>query len=415
VTVAPRAGRASILFLCQILPYPLDAGPKVRAYHMLRWLAERADVTLVCFVRDDDPPEALEPLRGFCAEVIAVAMRRSRLADAWHLARALVTGRSFILLRDERRAMRQALAALCLRRRFDAVHADQLWMAGYARALDIPLKLLDDHNAVYLVFERLAAGLRRGPKRWILAREARKIAGYEAAQVEDFDGILFVSEEDRAAMARVSSPAQASRLAERSQVLPICLDSAAVRPIQRRPAARRILILGTMFWPPNAEGVLWFAEKVFAQVLAAVPEARLTVIGKRPPASIAALAEGFGGAMEVLGYVPELQPYLEECAVFAVPLLSGGGMRVKILDAWAWQLPVLSTTIGAEGITIRPGEDIAIADAPEDFAAQTIRLLREPAEGARMAAAGRAALEERYDAARVYQALSPIYAKVLGP
>lgn len=402
-----------MLVLTQVLPFPLDAGPKVRAYHVLSWLAERADTHLVSFVRADDPPSAIEHLRSICASVVTVPIRRSRLSDAAHLLSALATGRSFIIERDEVRAMRIALHDLTRRHAFDAVHADQLWMARYAHDLRVPIKVLDNHNAVFRVFERLAVHEPSRSKRWLWRREARQIARYEAQQAAVFDRTLFVSAEDRQAVMASATAGQARRIAERSRVIPICVDPLAVVPVPSVPDPRRITMLGTMFWPPNSEGALWFAESVLPRVLAAIPEAVFTVIGKHPPGILRSLPDRFGSAVSIEGYVADVAPYLAETAAFVVPLLSGGGMRVKILDAWSWGVPVVSTRLGAEGIDVRPGEDALLADTPDSFADACIRLLTDVDLRVRLGRAGRAAVEDRYSAARVYTDLDAVYGQVL--
>jgi glycosyltransferase involved in cell wall biosynthesis len=289
-------------------------------------------------------------------------------------------------------------------------------MAQYGRDADAAYRVLDQHNAVYLVFDRLARGEGNPVRRAVLRREARQLSRYEARQVESFDRVLFVTRNDVDALEAVSSPPQRSLLQERGIVMPICVDleMQARMTFPRERAPHRVLVLGTMYWPPNAEGVMWLADNVLQSVLRAVPSAVLTVVGKNPPQQVRRLADRFGPSVEVLGYVGEekLAAILSETAVFAVPLLSGGGMRVKILDAWAWGVPVLSTTIGAEGIQVSPGRDILLADDPESFAAEAVRLLREPATRESLASAGRATVEATYSVARVYDALTQVYAPV---
>ncbi len=404
-----RGDRPRILVLTQVLPYPLDAGPKVRAYHVLRALAEGADVHLLSFVRPDDAPEALAHLRALCASVEGVPMRRSRARDALHLVRALATGTSFIIGRDAVPAMTAAVRRACAAHAFDVVHADQLWMARYAAAVPVPHKVLDDHNAVFRVFERLAVGEPAWWKRALWRWEAKRIARFEAAQALAFDRVVFVSEADRAAVAAVATPEERAALEARSTMIPICVDTAATAPLEVRPDARRVTFLGTLLWPPNAEGVIWFANHVLPDVLAACPHAVLTVIGKRPPAEVRSLVDRHPGSVEVLGYVEDVLPLLRETAVFVVPLLSGGGMRVKILDAWMWGLPVVSTTVGAEGIDVHDGSDIILADRPDEFAEAVIRLLTLPEERDRIGTAGRAVVEARYDASTVYAKLEHVY------
>ena len=402
---------ASALFLTQVLPYPLDSGPKVRAYHVLRWLARRAEVDLVTYVRPDDPPEAVEHLAGLCRTVHTVPVARSRWRDLRDVARALLGGQSALLLRDDQPAMRRAVAELEAARAYDIVHADQLWMAVHASRVEAPLRVLDLHNATWLVFRRLAEHEPRAWRRWLLRREARAVARAEATVADRFDRLLFVSEEDRDAVRSLADGEEESaRVDKRSIVVPICVDSGSVVPVDVRTNAHRVTFLGTMYWPPNAEGALWFADHVLPRVFERVPDAVFTVVGKRPPPDVRRLANRFGARVEVLGYVEDLGPLLAETAAFVVPLRSGGGMRVKILDAWAWGLAVVSTTIGAEGIEFRPNVDLELADDPEVMADAVVGLLSNPQRRARLAAAGRAAVEERYDAVRVYEALSDIFA-----
>ena len=159
-----------------------------------------------------------------------------------------------------------------------------------------------------------------------------------------------------------------------------------------------------MHWPPNLEVVRWFIRQVLPRVREALPDARFTLVGKRPPPDVQR-AEG----LEALGYVADLEPYFARAAVFIVPLLAGGGMRVKILDAWLRGLPVVSTTIGAEGISCTDGTDIRLADQTERFAGILLDLLRDPQAARRLGAAGRAALEKHYDFRERYTAWDAVY------
>lgn len=407
-----------VLLLTQVLPYPLDAGPKVRAYHVLRHLASKHEVTLVSFTRGTDRREAIDHLAGICSHVLTVAMARSKARDALHLARSLATGRPFIIARDKVPAMERMVKAQCAMHKFDAVHADQLWMAPYAllaRASGLgerPLAVLDQHNAVFLIPQRLAAAEPSALKRMLLRLEARKMARYEIETCGRFDRVVWVTDEDHAAVEQQAAKVR-SRPApvRRSAVIPICGDAADTTVIQRRPGARRVTFLGGLHWPPNAQGVLWFVQEVFPQILARVPEARLTVIGKDPPEVLQAAASGLpAGNVEVTGYVDDPAPYLEETAAFVVPLLAGGGMRVKIVDAWMWGMPVVSTSIGAEGIELSQGENILVADRPSDFAEAVVRLLQDEAEANRLGLAGRRWAEQRYDWRKVYPAWDGVYA-----
>ena len=395
-----------ILFLSQVLPYPLDAGPKMRSYYVLRHLTQRHEVTLVTFVRDTDRPEYVAHLAEFCHAVETVPMRRSRLQDGLFLGRSLLTGQPFLIGRDEIPAMTGLIRRLVSATPFDVVHADQLWMAQYALAArsasSRPKLLLDQHNAVYLIPQRMAGGASNPLKRLVLNGETTRLAAYEADVCRRFNYVTWVTEEDRRAIAALPQ-AQVNGLAP-STIIPICADPEGVTPVEPDLAKKRVTFLGGLHWPPNAEGVRWFAQHVFPQVRAAVPEAVLTVIGKNPPAGLTS------AGIETTGYVADPLPYLAQTAAFIVPLHAGGGMRVKILDAWSWGLPIVSTTIGAEGIEIQPERDILIADTADTFAQAVIRLLQNPALAQHLAEGGRETVLQKYNWRTVYAAWDEVYA-----
>lgn len=404
-----------ILFLTQVLPFPLDAGPKVRAYYVLRHLAERHEVTLVSFVRSTDSTAALDHLRHLCAEVYTQPMPRSRLQDARHWARSLITNQPFLIARDWAPAMADLIAGLVNGARpFDAIHADQLWMAPYARwarqsvrgADHRPSIVLDQHNAVYLIPQRMADGNRNALLRGLLWHESDKLARYEAGICRQFDDVVWVTQEDFRAVARQA--AGTGLPLPNSAQIPICVDPTASPALVRQAGAQRVTFIGGLHYPPNAEGIRWFAKHVFPSVVAQNPAAVLTVIGKQPP-NLHNL--GIPDAnLDVTGYVADPTPYLTTTGAFVVPIHAGGGMRVKILEGWMWGLPVVSTTIGAEGIRYRDGENLLLADTPDSFAATVVRLLREPVLNATIAAAGRTWVEQHYNWRTIYAAWDRVYA-----
>lgn len=404
----------NILFLTQVLPYPLDAGPKVRAYYVLRYLAQKHVITLVSFVRASDTPEAVAHLRQYCQEVYTAAMPRGRARDISHLLRSITTGRPFLIARDESPAMHELLGATVKRSGpFDAVHADQLWMAPYALHAQAmhkdghrPPAVLDQHNAVYLIPQRMGQDAANPLKRRLLQLEARKLAGYEVEMCGRFDHVVWVTQEDYQAV-RSQTDGKAGSL-RNSGVIPICTEADEQKRVTRTANARRVLFLGGLHYPPNAAGVLWFAKEVFPAVLAQAPDAVLTVVGKQPPAELSRLGIPSRN-LDVTGYVADLAPYLEQTAAFIVPLRAGGGMRVKILDAWRWGLPVVSTGIGAEGIQIAPGQDMLITDSAGEFAAATVRLLCDPAAGQELAGEGFSTLKRSYDWRKIYPQWDRIY------
>lgn len=238
--------------------------------------------------------------------------------------------------------------------------------------------------------------------------ESRALRRYEAAAYRQFDHVVFVTEVDRRELGRDGAVAGDQWSVARTSVIPICVDPEMQPLVARKERLRSIVHVGTMFWPPNVEGVVWFGYEVFPRVLAQVPEARFVVVGKDPPPAVAEMATQVRH-VQVTGYVPDPAPYLAEAAVFIVPLHAGGGMRVKIVDAWCWGVPIASTTVGAEGIDVRDDENILIADDPQALADAVVRVLREPRLGERLRASGRAWVEDAYNWRRVYGAWDEVY------
>jgi glycosyltransferase involved in cell wall biosynthesis len=412
-----------VLFLSQLVPHPPDAGAKVRSYYLLRYLSQRYAITLLAFSRPDDRPEAIQHLRQYCEQVITVPIHRTKIRDIRMLAASLLSGESFIIRRDTVPEMNAQIDRLFAVNSYDYVHADQLWMAQYGiHAMQVargqkPYIILDEHNACFQIYQRLAENEANPLKRWLWARDWPALRRFEVQACASFDRVITVTEEDREILQglveRSDAAANLVKKGNNFDTIPICVDVQAIKPVTPKLGSQDTLHLGTMFWMPNVEGVLWFARQVWPIVRQRFPQATFTIVGKNPPAPIRGLAEpsqqGSGSGIVVTGYVADAQPYLENAAVFVVPLFSAGGMRVKIVDGWRWGLPIVSTTIGAEGIRYLDGENILIADSPEDFAKAVLRVLSEPELAQRLRQNGRRWVEEHYDWQKVYPAWDSVY------
>jgi glycosyltransferase involved in cell wall biosynthesis len=389
----------TILLLTQVLPYPPESGPQIKTWNLIKYLARHHAVTLVSFVRGAAPP--VGPLLRYCRAVHTVPLARGVVRDAGFLLASLLGGQPFVIRRDDRAAMRRLVAAVAAGGAFDAVHADQLNMAPYALRVRAPLRVLDAHNALWVLYRRLAEQLPIGPRRALWAREWRALKRYEGWCARQFDRVLAVSDVDRQALEdAMGGPADIA-------VMPIAVDTDELAPLVRDADAQRIVHLGTMFWPPNVDAVRWFADAVFPAVQRARAQAGFDVIGARPTRSIRALARRAG--IRVTGYVADPTPYLRAAGAFVVPLRSGGGMRVKILTALAQGLPVVSTPIGCEGLQVESGRDLLIAEGAAAFAGATLRVLGDRGLADALGRNGRALIESTYDYRIAYRSLDRIY------
>lgn len=394
----------NILLLTQVVPYPPDSGPKIKTHYVLRWLAQQHDVTLVSFVRSPAEAAAADALRPLCRTVYTVPLRRSRPRDLVALLRGSVDRRPVTLLRDESAALRTLLDRLTTQHSFDLVHADQLNMAQFALALDGLPVVLDLHNAVWSIMARLAQSA-RGLRRWALLLECARLRRYEGWACAQAAAVIAVSQADRTALHEVAGPLPID-------VVPIAVDVGAQPLIARDAAANAALSVATMFWPPNVDGVCWFGREIYPQVRRAQPDVPFYVVGARPARAVRHLAARQPGVI-VTGYVADLLPFQRQAAAFVVPLRSGSGMRVKILEAFARGLPVVSTTIGYEGIDAQPDEHLLVADEPRAFAEAILALVQQRALGERLVGAARHLAETRYDWRAVCPALATPYARAL--
>ena len=393
----------NILFLSNVLPYPLDAGPKVRSYYVLRYLSQQHRVTLVTFTRAADSPDAIRHLESFCHAVHPVPIQRSRVQDALHLATSFITARPFLIVRDDLRAMDEKIRAVSQNNAFDAVHADQLSTAHYALRVPRVRRVLDQHNAVWTIIQRLAEQQTSRVRRMALERETRLLRAYEAVTCAQFDQVVTVTDEDKRALTFPEHPPRAS-----IPTIPICIDPQETTLLPFNPNARDVICVGGMFYPPNVDGVTWFAREILPRVWEQSPATKFFIVGARPAASLRALAQNEARII-VTAYVPDTNVYLQQAAAFVVPLRAGGGMRVKILDAWARGVPMVSTTIGAEGIEYRNSENLLVADTPQEFANDVLRLIQDRAFAEQVARSGRAWVEEKYAWQKVYRAWDGIY------
>lgn len=402
----------NILFLTQVVPFPPDAGPKVKTWHVLRYLlAQGHHITLVSFVRKDEEKH-LEAIRSAGIEVVAVPIKRSRVKDVGFLVRSYLGSGSFLVGRDNLPEMHEAIDRLVKARVYDVIHADQFTMPQFVPSRErLPkhcIRVFDAHNANWSVMERLKndAPFYLKP---VFALEQKRIKQYEGQIVSQFEYTLAVTEIDRnlliEAVHSVHGPENAG---DHIITIPIAVDTNEIQPVTRAPAELNIVTVGTLHYQPNADGIRWFINEVFPLVRKELPNISLTIIGKNPPADFVHLAEQ-DQRVKVTGYVPSLVPYLEQSSLMVVPVRVGGGMRVRILEAFARAVPVVTTTTGLEGIDAQPGQDVLVADQPETFANDVIRLAKDPTLQAALAAKGRQLAETRYDWLKLLNRLSAIY------
>jgi glycosyltransferase involved in cell wall biosynthesis len=376
----------SILIIAPFLPWPADFGGALRIYHLLRRLAERYDVTLLAPAMEDEF-EATRELGRICDVVTVRARstprqpvdRRKRLLQL----RAQLGARSFAELSGYSPALEAALPMIFQSRRVDLVQYE--FPSGALHRLpESRPTVFDAHNVEYELLERVARTSGSVARQIFNTTEAAKVRALERRLWRESTLVVATSERDAAAIEVTTG--------QNVPVVPngVDLDYFAVDPA---PEAGHIVFTGAMRHHPNARGAIWFAREVLPLVRAKLAGVRFSIVGADPPPAVLALA---GDGIQVTGRVPDVRPYLVSAAVAVVPLHSGGGTRLKILEAFAARVPVITTSLGAEGLEVSSGEHLLVADTREEFAAATLLVLRERIFAQRLATAGQGLARERY-------------------
>jgi glycosyltransferase involved in cell wall biosynthesis len=385
----PGAGRLSVLAVTSEPPWPLNTGGHLRTFHLLRCLARRFRVRLVVGLSAGQEG-AVEALRHHGIDVRPAAVgARTPWREAARAVTAAVAREPYVLYRrHDRRPVR---AALREQARLDppaVLYLDHLDAALFRPLLpDVPA-VLDLHNVYSLLVRRAAAEQARRWSRLYLRREATLLDRTERRSVRSVDAVFAVSEEEAQHFSALGP--------KRLHVIPNGVDCAAYEaaPAGPRAPAPTLLYLGTMSWVPNANAALFLAREVLPRVRLRFPDARVQIVGRDPPAEVLALNALPG--VEVTGGVPDVKPYLRAAHVLAVPLEAGGGTRLKILEAFASGLPVVSTPTGCEGLKAVHGEHLVVAER-ERFAEGVISLLGGAAAAEALAERARALARARYD------------------
>lgn len=365
------------------LPWPLTEGAKIRDFHLLRELAREAEVSLLAFCKDDrTPPQSIE-LSNFCSRVEVFVPPKPTLASL--VLTYLRNGIPLAALPFYSDSFARQISACALAVRADTVQIEHSFLAPYVKAIPQGCrKLLSLHN----IGERQYAGMARlpgaTPAAWLKANAMR---GWESDWASRFDHCIAVSSEE------------ARWLESRAPRLPVTVIHNGVdcESIKRLPLSQTcdVLFPGVLGYPPNADAVVHFAREVLPMLRHAQPDVRFLVVGRNPGREIKALAAE--GAIELHQDVPDMEPFYRRARATVVPLRAGGGTRLKILEAMARGCPVISSSIGCEGLDLEHGNQLLIADGAEAMAANVARILGSAQLAGEFAGRARAWVEQRHD------------------
>lgn len=400
----------NILLISPWLPWPPHDGARIRILETLRYLASRHRVTLFAHIHSEEERVHVARLQEICADVQVSLLSGRTSHRVGRMIRGTLAGAPLIQGIHYDTGLARRVAATTAQQKFDIVQIELSLIARYAAAVSRRqgCKLvLSTHNIESQRFARELQVSSWSLRRAVLQADQLISGRWEEKVVRCFDGAIAVSDADHQWLQR--------HLGERPVALaPNGVDTGYFQHRAVTPAAPgTIVFTGVMDYPPNEDAVLWFADKVWTLLRERWPDLVFQVVGTRPTERVMALSARAG--IEVTGEVPDVRPYVERALAFVVPLRSGGGTRLKILQAMAIGCPVISTRLGAEGLTVSDGDDILLAEQPADFVTRIAELKASPELASRLSASARALVLGRYDWQSCLNVLDHLYSVLLGP
>ena len=361
----------NILWIKTELLHPIDKGGKIRTYNMLKELKREHRITYLTLDDGKGDAAARERAIEYCHDLVCVPHKQRQKFTAGFYAELfsnLVSSLPYAIKKYTSSELRQEIsrrAGDC-----DVVVCDFL-----APAANVPANLgkptvLFQHNVEAMIWKRHCEVQHNPLKKAYLFAQWKKMRAFERRMCRSFDSVVAVSQEDCEQM-------RSEYGAQNVFDVPTGVDTEFFRPSGvEKSAPHNLVFTGSMDWLPNEDAIRYFTEQIMPRIKSQIPDATLTVVGRNPYQSLVELAKN-DDSIIVTGRVDDVRPYMERAAAYVVPLRVGGGTRLKIFEAMAMEKPIVSTTIGAEGLPVSDGAELLLADTPEAFAAAVVRVLRD--------------------------------------
>ena len=378
-----RYSLRKVLFLSSWFPYPPDNGSRTRAYHLLRALAAEHQVSLVALTDENHIPAHVEAIRPFVHEIQTYPRPRYQPRRARALA-AFLSNRPRYLVDTFDPALAKLIQHTASSQPFDLIFAGQLSLAVYAARVAHPFKVFDEVETGMFADHRSGgiARVRHDLTWWKYARFLRSLAAH-------FRALTVVSMQEKRTLQEISIPA------DKIYLIPNGVDCENRLAPNESFAPNTLIYPGAVTYSANLDAMRYFVREILPHVRAVEPRVRLHITGHAEQVAINELS--VDNAVSFTGYVKDIRPYIRASAICIVPLRVGGGTRLKILEAMMLGTPVVSTSKGAEGLDVRDGEHLLLADTPIEFADATLRLFRDVELRQRIACAAQEYVCATYD------------------
>lgn len=384
-------------------PPPFDLGPSKRNFPFFEENIKRHKVTVLSLGSPEEEKRFRSQFADKCVSIVFVNNRGakvSRLASRlWYLIRGFSQTRATVY----RRKMQKALDALVKHNNYDVIHSSSVILGYYDFPRNIPT-IGDTHNVEHDLLKRTYRGAKGPLKKLYWYMEYRRLKKEEPRNCLRFDAILATTERD-AEIWRKTVPGIDVTVVQNG------VDRRFLTPVENvEPEKDNIVFVGLMSYYPNRHGILYFIDEILPLILRERPNAKLHIVGARPMKDV--LAHSSENII-ITGYVDDVRPYMAKGSVFVIPLLIGGGIRGKALEAMAMKRPIVSTTIGVEGIKLAKDKSVLIADTPEEFSAAVVRILSDPEIGKRLSEEAYESVIQYYDWSAKGDELYDVYRSII--
>lgn len=384
--------------------FPGGSGGQTRQYHLIKELSDRYEFHYVGVCSN---PLHQEKLRELFAKVFIPqrkgAFGRLRSSLAKRVNRDFPT--AVRKLEGERIHLEPLIKHALQQEQYDLIHVEHSNIAHWLHRIDCRIpRLLVAQNVKTTMWERYAAQADRNTKAQ-LAADARLFRIYESRFIRDYSMVVVVSDVDKTLLQQLVGDAFPIA------IVPNGVNTEYFRPDHSCILPYHLVFTGTMNHPPNSEAAIYFVKKILPKIKAKIPQVTFSIIGSSPTEEVLALDNG--SSIKVTGFVEDTRPYLAAAHIVVVPLLTGSGTRLKIMEAMAMGKAVVSTSIGAEGIAYTQGENIQIADNPDTFAASVIALMADQKSCEALGAQARKFVGIHYEWNSLAAKLDKIYRTVI--
>lgn len=398
-----------ILLVSPWLPWPPFDGARIRILEMLKFLSARHKVTLFAHIHSLDEMKYIEAIQGLCEHIDVELLRGSLTPRLFRMAMGLLNGFPFIQSIHFSRQLARRLANTTANNEFDIIQIELSLLAQYANEISPyceARKVIATHNIESQRFEREIRLSSWGFRRCVFLADSMLFRSWEQKSLKKFDGAIAVSEHDRDWIKQRHEHAC-------TILVPNGVDTQYFQSKRLdSDDASSIVFTGLMDYLPNIRAVEWFVAEVLPKIRESHPEISFDIVGAKPTEEVRALAKRDG--VNVTGQVPDIRPYIDKAFASVVPLRSGGGTRLKILQAMSMGCPVISTAVGAEGLQVSAGENILFAENVEQFLAHLEMLYSSGQSRWEIGNAGRALVTHKYDWQKCLLGVEELYRQLLG-